>query len=401
MTTETPTFRYDPFAQAVVDDPYPFYRVLRDAHPAYHVEERDCWTLSRYEDVQAAARDWATFSSASGIELDEARTLSREIMGPGVFIASDPPDHDRMRKVVHAYFTPKAIASLEERVRTRVRGLVRDLRERGAVDLATDFGWRLPVQLVSELLGLPPADEQLLQQAIFTLQARGEDLYEMPDEARATTQRLADYLDEQIAAKRAWPDDALLSVLVAAADVGTLHARELRGMAFILLLAATDTTASLLTNSLTHLEHRDDDRRRMVETPEVLPACVEELVRYDAPVQGLARVTTRAVELHGRKIPADAWVWLLFASANRDERRFERPDELDFSRPQQRHLGFGEGIHHCLGAPLARLEARVGLGELFSAVPEYELRPGAERLRQHPTRGWVKLPAQVAWVGSG
>jgi cytochrome P450 len=385
---------YDPFSWEALEDPYPIYGRLRDHEPAYWNAHRGFWALSRFEDVQAAARDWQTYSSAKGIELDDARTLFREVMGPGFFIVSDPPDHDRMRKVVQSYFAPRAVAALEDEVRARARRLIDELTERREVDLAEDFAWRLPIQLVSALLGLPEEDERLLQRWVFDLQARGEDLYVVPDAARSSALELGRYLDERLKDARAAPQEKLLTVMVAAADAGGLAASELRGLAFGLLLAATDTTASLIANSLQHLRSREQERERMAQDVEFLGRCVEELVRYDAPVQGLARVATREVEIHGKLIEKDAWVWLLFASANRDERRFQNPDQLDFSRTG-RHLGFGEGIHHCLGAPLARLEARVAFGELFSTVQEYELLPGCKRLRQHAGRGWIKLPARL------
>jgi cytochrome P450 len=388
------TIEYDPFSWEVLEDPYPIYRLLRDRQPAYWNARRGFWALSRFEDVQAAARDWRTYSSAAGIELDDARVLYRDVMGPGFFIVSDPPDHDRMRKVVQGYFAPRVVTALEDEVRARARRLIATLRERREVDLAEDFAWRLPIQLVSALLGLPESDEEQLQRWVFDLQARGEDLYVLPEAARSSAQELGRYLDEQLRAARAAPGEKLLAVIAAAADAGTLYEKELRGLAFMLLLAATDTTASLIANSLVHLRSLEESRARMARDEGFLQRCVEELVRYDAPVQGLARVATRDVEIHGEVIPKDAWVWLLFASANRDERRFENPDQLDFSRTG-RHLGFGEGIHHCLGAPLARLEARVAFGAFFSTVEEYELLPGARRLRQHAGRGFVKLPARL------
>jgi cytochrome P450 len=164
-------------------------------------------------------------------------------------------------------------------------------------------------------------------------------------------------------------------------------------LTFILVMAGIDTTACLLSNTFHRLERRHDDRRRLVADPSLIPAAVEEMVRYEAPVQGLARVATADITLHGQTIPAGSAVWLAYAAANRDERRFPDPDELDLFREQRRHVGFGEGIHHCIGAPLARLESRVALEEFFARFDEYEIVEPSERLHQHTTRGWSHLSA--------
>lgn len=394
----TQQFEYDPFAAHVQEDPYPYYRALRDRYPVYHNERRDFWTLSRFEDVRAAARDWKHYSNENGVELDATQDFYPNTFGPGIVINTDPPEHERIRKVVHAAFTPKQIQTLEERVRKTVIQLLDVLSEQPKADLAEDFTWRLPVSTVGYLLGFPEEDHAYLERVMYDFEARQsdpgeEDHFDLPAVAQEAGAELAHYIADAVAERRKQPKDDLVSLMVAAEKAGTLEPNESRGLTFILVMAGIDTTACLLSNTLHRLEHRGDDRRRLVADPSLIPGAVEEMIRYEAPVQGLARVAATDMTLHEQTIPAGAAVWLAYAAANRDERRFPEPDKLDLFREQRRHLGFGEGIHHCIGAPLARLESRIAVQEFFTRFDEYEIVEPSERLHQHTTRGWSHLSA--------
>jgi cytochrome P450 len=401
----TQPFAYDPFAAHIQEDPYPYYRVLRDTYPAYYNEHRGFWTLSRFGDVQAAARDWKRYSNLNGVELDATQDFYPDTFGPGILINTDPPQHERIRKVVHAAFTPRQIQTLEERVRTTVLQLLDALSEQAKPDLAEDFAWRLPVSTLGYLLGFPEEDHAYLERVMYDFEARQSepdevDHFDLPAVAQEAGAELARYIADAVAERRKRPKDDLLSVLVEAEMAGTLDPDESRGLTFILVMAGIDTTACLLSNTFHRLEKRHDDRRRLVADPLLIPAAVEEMIRYEAPVQGLARVAATDTTLHGQTIPAGAAVWLAYAAANRDERRFPNPDNLDLFREQRRHLGFGEGIHHCIGAPLARLEARVALQEFFTRFDEYEIVAPSERLHQHTTRGWSHLSAVLSQSGT-
>jgi cytochrome P450 len=391
------SFAYDAFDRTVQDDPYPYYQILRDHYPVYHNAKRDYWTLSRYADVRDAARDWKTFSNRRGVELDAAEDVYPDTFGPGIVINYDPPTHDRLRKVVHRQFTPKSVRSLEGSIRSFVSELLDDLAEQDRPDLATDFAWRLPVTTISHILGFPRADRERLQAWMFELEARpvDEDLFEMPESALAAASDLAAYIRESLEIRRGRPTGDLLSDLVAAEEDGRLEHGEARGLTFILVLAGIDTTACLLSNGLHRMAGRQDDRAWLLAEPSRFTPFVEEVVRYEAPVAGLARVTNHEVTMHGTTIPANASVWLSYAAANRDDRRFSDPDTLDVRRPPSRHLGFGEGIHHCIGAPLARLEGRVAFEAFFRRFPAYQITGPQERLHQHTTRGWVRLHAAL------
>jgi cytochrome P450 len=401
MESVAEQFNYDPFSAAVQAEPYPFYRVLRDEHPVYYNEERNFWTLSRFADVQAAARNWQVYSNAQGVELDDTQNFYPDNFGPGIVINTDPPAHERIRKVVHRQFTPRIVAGLEGRIRSEVIRLLDELEQQPEPDLAEGFTWRLPVSTISHLLAFPDEDLLYLHGLMYDFEIRQsdpeqEELFDVPDVAREAGAKLAAYIADQIADRRRSPGDDLLSAMVKAEQAGELEHDEPRGLCFILFMAGIDSTACLLSNAFHRFQGRPDDRREMLKDPSIIPAAVEEITRWEAPVTGLARITLSDHAVHGQTIPAGSWVWLSFAAANRDERRFPNPDELDIHREQKRHLGFGEGIHHCIGAPVARLEGRIVFEEFFRRYPDYELAGRAERLHQHTTRGWAHLTAKLS-----
>src|SRR6185312_3609191 len=286
------------------------------------------------------------------------------------------PDHDRIRKVARNWFTPKAVQAHEDSIRHSVDELLDELAASDSPDLASDFAWRLPISTVSKVLGFPRDDHHRILHWMLELEARHSDLEELPESAHTAGAELADYIAETLGQRRKSPKEDLLSAFVEAEQAGDLREGEVRGLTFILVLAGIDTSACLISNTLHRLADRVDDRAAIEASPQQIPAVVEEMIRYEAPVQGLARRTTRDVELHGEVIPEGGWVWLCWGAANRDEREFENPDELDFRRPPKRNLGFGEGIHHCIGAPLARLEARVALEQFLPRFRQYELVEG-------------------------
>jgi cytochrome P450 len=395
MTEVATRFAYDPFSLTIQEDPYPAYKTLRDHYPVYHNAERGFWAISRYQDVLAASRDWRSFSNRSGVELDEVADVYPSTFGPGIVINTDPPAHERIRKAVHRAFTVRSVRALEGIIRQHVRDLFDELRDRETADLAAGFAWRLPVRTISGILGYPAEDRDRIQEWMFALEARNSDLAVMPDSALTAAQELAGYIRALAAERKARPRDDLISVMGEAERSGQLADGETRGLTFILTLAGIDTTACLLSNALFRLQPLAGDRAWLAADPARIPGAVEEVLRFEAPVQGLARVAARDVSLHGETIPEGAWVWLIHASANRDERQFSEPDRLDVRRDPQRHLAFGDGLHHCIGAPLARLEGRIALEEFLAAFPDYSLAGRSERLHQHTTRGWVHLNAAL------
>ena len=370
----------------MAEEPYPLYRRLRDQHPAYYNAERDLWAISRFADVQDLAREWSIYSNTGGADIS-GRAL-REV---GDFVDSDPPEHDRMRGVVKQAFSPRATAELERTVQDQIDVLIEPLLERGSGEFVAEFASRLPLAIIFGLLGYPESDQAELLPLLYDVQQRtpGED--EVPQTAIRARSALHAYIEAAAQERRKAPRDDLLSAIVAAEKTGGVTREEVPGMTLLLMIAGWETTAILVTNAIWLLAHHPDQRRMLAEHPDRIPAAVEEVLRFDAPVQHLARLSVEDSELHGETIPAGSRILLLWASANRDERRWDEPDRFDVEREPKRHLAFGEGIHHCLGAPLARLESRLVLETLLSRAPEFEVGE-PRRLPQVVMRGISWLP---------
>jgi cytochrome P450 len=379
---------FDPLVQ---EEPYAAYRELRATAPVYRNEARGFWALSRFEDVQRAAREWTGFSSADGVNLDDTLSLT----GPGNFIAADPPDHDRLRRVVRGRFTPSAVAAMESEIRHDVRRALRAVAREGGFDAAEALAWAIPVRTIARLLALPIRDEPLLRGWLRAVIHREADSDRLPLSARAAARELRGYLGAHVAARRDQPGDDLLSDIVAGRDRGELEEAELPGLCILLFVAGTETVADFIGNALVALAEHPEQRALLAARPQIAPATVEELLRFESPVQYQVRTATADAELHGVTIAAGDRVALLWGAANRDERRWDRPDELDLTRDATRNLAFGEGIHHCLGAPLARLQGRIVLEEVLKAIPHYRLDGPVERIATHNTRGVARLPVAV------
>jgi hypothetical protein len=385
---------YDPFAELGVEDPYPLYERLREEAPAYHNRARDFWALSRFEDVQAAARDWETFSSAPCVDPDYVGVRLRL----NSFLDLDPPMHDLLRRIVKAHFTPNAIKEMEVTTGAVADELVGAFLAAGEADLARDFAWGLPLRVTMALLGLPREDFPFLRDTFEELWRDNRLWIEPAPDApsRVAAGRIHEYFAAAVLERERRPAGDVLTTIAEAHAGGELALDVLAELAIVLYIAGYETTANLLSSSLVHLAEHPGERAWLIANPDRLADAVEELLRFDAPVQVLARNTTRPVELHGETLPAGARVLLLWGAANRDPRRYDDPDRLDLGRPVLRHLSFGNGIHHCLGAPLARQEARVALGALLAHAPDYVISgPVVRNTNMVSTRGIVSLPVSV------
>lgn len=378
---------YDPTRRSCQEDPYPIYRVLLQHHPLYRNQERGFWALSRFDDVQAALRDWRTFSNAEGVNLE----AFGEILGPEM-LNMDPPRHGVLRSFVHRAFTPASIATLEQSIDARIQELLQPLLEAGQGDLAQEFSMRLPVLVICDLLGIPCADVAEVQRLGAAMLIRDPDSVEIPAVARAAGTELRDYFAALCAERRARPGPDLISRLtVARPDGESLAQDELLGMCMILYSAGNTTTSSLISNGLWVLCRHPDERTRLVRDLRQLPTAVEELLRFESPVQYTSRVATRSVALHGQTVEKGERVVMVIGAANRDRARWEDPDSLDVLRPVRRNLAFGEGIHFCIGAHLARLEAQRAFRAVLAAAPEFDVTTPPERLYFSPERGLAHL----------
>jgi cytochrome P450 len=357
----------------------------------YYNERREVWVLSRFSDVQAAARDWETFSSAPGVDLDD----TGDVFGAGSFIDVDPPRHDELRDVVKRRFSPKEITHLETLIRHRAVQTIESLRHRDKVDLARDLAWPLPVAVICELLGVPDDAQGDLSAWLRAAIRRTPGEVKVSDSVWESASQVHRYFGQLAAERRKRPREDMLSEIVQADVDGDQLTEEVLGMCFLLCVGGTETTFSLLGNALLLMDQHPEQRACIAEDPSRIPAAIEEFLRYESPVQYFARRATRDVRIHERVIPSGSRVVLLFGAANRDDRRWPDADCLDIQRQPQRHLAFGEGIHHCLGAPLARLEARVVLEEVLRRLPDYRVDGVVTRHATFTTRGLVSLPVTL------
>src|SRR5262245_37303877 len=374
---------YDPFAYRLHDDPYPTYRRLRDEAPVYFSSAHGFWALSRYADVRRANQDQHTFSSRGGVVVEDISEFARPML-----VGMDDPDHVRLRDLVKRRWTRRRILALEAPIRALAHGFVARFAGAGRADLMAQLAGLLPMAVICELLSVPARDREFLQDRADTLVLRDDSVNGVPEASRQGFLDIYAYFDKLVAERSSAAGDDLLGLLASAELDGLLSHDELLGFCFLLIVAGNETTMKLIGNLAYYLAEHPDQRSRLVENPARIPAAVEETLRYDLPVQLTARTLTRDVELHGQRLRAGEKVALLLASANRDERQFPDPDRFDVDRDASGHLGFGIGIHFCLGASLARLEARIALEALLERVPEYRVDgAGTKRVHAASVRG--------------
>lgn len=386
---------YSPFDPDVIADPYPVYGELRAHAPAYWSAEVSSWVLSRYDDVSAALTDPATYSSASGVYPAPPEADMTEMLLP-MLVMSDPPRHTQLRRLVSKAFTPRRIAALETSVQAIVDELLAELPPTGGWDFVSGFSGPLPAIVIADLLGIPREDRDRFRAWSTTL-VQSNPLRGETGPGREAAAALYDYFATFLADRRKHPEDDLMTALVQAeVDGQHLSEEELLGFCFLLLVAGHETTTNLLSNAAVLLADHPESRQRLREEPELVSDAVEELLRFDSPVQGIGRTLTRPVDLHGRRMEAGDSVLLLFGSANRDDRVFPDAELFDIERRPERHVALGRGIHFCLGASLARMETRLALDALLGRPAfGWEIdRSGAERLRSGPIRGFAALPVR-------
>jgi len=387
---------YNPYAYEMHEDPYPTYARLRAEAPVYRSDEFDFWALSRHEDVIGAFRNVDAFSNAFGVSLDPSafgadahRTMS--------FLALDPPKHTRMRSLVGKGFTPTKVNAMEERIREITLQHLEPALESGSFDFIADFAGKVPMDVISELVGVPVADRAELRRLADLVLHRDDGVYDVPPEGMAAALDLVVYyqamVDERRTARR---DDLTSALLDAEIDGDRLTDEEIVAFLFLMVVAGNETTTKLLGNAWLWGWRNPDERAKPFADPSRVPDWIEETLRYDTSSQMLLRVTRQPVHLHGTTIAEGERVLLLVGSANRDERVFPEPDRYDLDRDTKALVSFGSGRHFCMGAPLARLEARIALGELVSRVATYDVDPaGVERVHSINVRGLAALPTTV------
>ncbi len=384
---------FDPFDYAFHEDPYPVYRELREKSPVFWSEELHFWALSRHADVLAGFKNWEQFSNTGGVSL-EIGQLNEDTSMVLSILGMDPPRHDRIRALVAKGFTPRRVAGLEPSIRALSVRYLERAREAGRCDFVADFAGRIPMDVVSEMLGVPESDRDMLRGWSDTILHRDEGVRGVPKQGIEASGRLLQYFALVIAARRRQPGADLASALLTAEiDGERLSDREIIAFLYLMIIAGNETTTKLLANAIYWLERHPAARMEVRESPALIPAWIEETLRYDNSTQLMARSVTQDLDYRGHAMRRGDRLLLLIGSANRDESVFPNPDVFDLHRDASAHLSFGRGTHFCLGAALARLEAQVAHEEVQRRIPDYAIdEPGLVRVHSTNVRGFAAMP---------
>lgn len=388
---------FNPLLPEFHANPYPFYHRLREEDPV-HQSPMGFWVLTRYDDVVFVLRD--PRFGREGFAPVLSTVYGQEVASlPRSMLFRDPPDHTRLRNLVNRAFTPRVVENLRPRIQQIVDQLLDRVQGNKAMDLIEDLAYPLPVTVICEMLGVPAGDRDRIRQWSADV-ARSLDAIGLPSDPgiveRGLSGRhaLAAYFLELIPDRRKRPGPDLLSLLIAAEEQGDrLTEGELLAMCILLFIAGHETTVNLIGNGVLALLQHPEQWARLRNEPTLIQGAVEELLRYDSPVQRTARIPTVAVEIGGRKIEAGTMVVTAIGAANRDPQRFPDPDRLDITRRDNHHVAFGFGIHFCLGAPLARLEGQIAINTLLHRTPALQLATVTPEWRESSTlRGLKALP---------
>jgi cytochrome P450 len=392
--TSTSPVYYDPYAVEIAADPYPVFRRLRAEAPLYYNEKYDFYALSRYDDVERGLLDHETYISGRGpiIEMIQAKVP----IPPGTLITEDPPIHTIRRNLVSKVFTPRKMAALEPQIREFCARCLDPLVGAGGFDFVRDFSSRMPVRVIGMLLGIPEPDQDAVREhADARLRTRAGEPMRYSDKSFDSYEIFGQYIEWRVE----HPSHDLMTELLHAEFVDETGAKrrmslpEVTLFTNILASAGSETTTRLLGWAAKLLAEHPDQRRELVRDPSRIPNAIEEVLRFEPPAPHIARCVARDVRHYGTNVPAGAPIQFLVGSANRDERRFEDGERFDIHRKIGQHLSFGFGIHFCLGAALARLEARVALEELLKRFPEWDVDLANAKLASTSTvRGWETLP---------
>ncbi|OHV29570.1 cytochrome [Parafrankia soli] len=389
---------WDPFDKEIDVDPHPLWKRMRDEAPVHHNEKFDFYALSRFADVDAAHLDPATYSSKYGTVLE---LMKPEPWDTGQIIFMDPPTHTLLRVLVSRAFTPRRVGGLEGVIRDLCAELLDPQVGSGGFDFVQDFAAQLPSLVISQLIGVDPADREDVRKMIDGTFYLDPEKGMFNETAMAATAKFHGYLNGQIQERVKNPRDDMMTALTQAeitTDDGTrrLSLSEATDFTALLVSAGTETVARLLGWACVLLAAHPDQRADLATDPSLLGGAVEETLRYEAPSPVQGRVTTRDVEVHGTEIPAKSKVLLLTGSAGRDDRKYDDPDRYDIRRTFDRHLSLGRGVHFCLGASLARMEGRIALEETLRRFPTWDVdHDNTVRLHTSTVRGYEELPIIV------
>ena len=402
MTTGTTPVEFDPFSDDFFNDPTEMYRRLRDEAPVYFSEKYGFYALSRFADVLAAHRDWEGFSSAHGIELFSLSKDPDEIAAYRQIIMMDPPEHDRFRALVSRVFTPRAVTSLEPMIREVIRGYLDPLQDASSFDAVADFSAPFPVEVISRMLGVPDGERQQIRHWLdASLERAPGQIAPSPENEQAVIEQ-GMYWHQLTVEKRKNPGDDMLSRLTqVTVDRGDgeetgLDDLEITGFAILLGGAGAETVTKLVGNAAVLFSRHPDQWQKILDDREKIPRAVDEILRYWPPSQYQGRYCVHERALEGGTVPAGFPVLLITGAATRDPRAFERADEFDVERPPGITIGFGHGVHSCLGAALARLESRIAIEEILDRWPRLEVdEAGLRRVNMSNVAGYSNVPVHA------
>jgi cytochrome P450 len=389
--------QFNPMDPEFLENPYPMYHRLRTEEPVHH-SPLGFWVLTRYDDVVAALRDPRLTKEPIAAYVAARTGLPQPSMGLSM-LDRDPPDHTRLRGLVSKAFTPRVVEALRPHIQQIVDDMIARVEARGSMDLIEEFAYPLPVMVICEMLGVPVEDNErfkgwglaLARGLDATLLAPGSDIVHQSRDARIA---LAGYFRELIAERRKSPRNDMLSGLIAVEEAGDkLSEHELLATCILILIAGHETTVNLIGNGTLALLRNPDQLQRLRENPGLIGTAIEELLRYDGPVQRTARIPDQDITIAGHTIEKGDMVMPFIGAADRDPAQFPDPDRLDIGRTENRHIAFGWGIHFCLGAPLARIEAQAAISTLVQRFPKLALATDSQEFRPSLTlRGLTHLP---------
>jgi cytochrome P450 len=395
-TTGDPEF--DPFSDVFFNDPYPTYKRLRDEAPVYYNDTYGFYALSRHEDVSEAYKNHEVFSSSHGVDL--GTMTSDEPIHP-ILIMMDPPEHNRMRVLVSRVFTPRAIGAQEPMVREVITRFL-DEADPQQFDVVHDFSALFPVEIITRMLGVPPESRQDVRLWLDRTLTREAGQIGMSEDGMAAAMESGLMYYNLIVSKRETPGDDMISRLIAAelknddGSISRLDDVEIAGFTSLLGGAGAETVTKLIGNAAVLFADNPEQWQKVLDDPARIPAAVEEILRYHPPAQYVGRWTLEDVTLHGVTIPKDSPVLLVNGSASRDERAYDEPNRFDIDREQGQNIGFGYGIHSCLGAALARMESRIAIELLRERMPRFEVdRAGLRRVNMTNVAGFSHVPVKV------
>ncbi len=401
MTVTTQPVALDPYDYGFQEDPYPVYARLRAEEPLHHNPALDLWALTRHADIAEAVRTEGTYSNSRGVAIEQSAwgPDAHKVMS---ILGMDPPRQKRLRSLVSRGFTPRRVHDLLPRIQQLTDRYLSECLEMGSFDWIEDLAGKLPMDVISEMMGVPEEDRAEVRRQADVVVHREDGVYDVPPAAMDSSLWLVGYYQDMVTQRRRTPSDDLTSALIEAeVDGDRLTDEDVIAFLFLMVVAGNETTTKLLGHALFHLTRHPDQFAQVFDgpDPELVTPWIEETLRYDTSSQLLARYLLRDVELHGKVAPKGSKLLLCLGSANRDERVFSRPDEYDIFRDQDelaQILSFGGGRHFCLGANLARLEARVALTSLVERVRSVEVEHDqCVRVHSLNVRGFAVMPTRV------